>query len=779
MSFIENTREFLIKYRKISYPVIIILIDLIASLIIGQIANLTYLSSLGITTTSIIILYLIYRLYSFYVSPKRLEHEFNAFYASNFLSNFYRIYFPVIILNIIAQVFIGVALLFGLLDPDLSPTGFISLIASGIITGIGIIALSDYEMKRKNLLYSSREVSKNLLSTFSYMLPLLGLYFGFTFFSRFVLTQIFGPGALIPSASDVYQLDSEIIRAARFWQFLTETERSLTLVAFVVIYVGMEVFLRGYIGNEAKAFGLGSAAIVLIPAILQAFAFSNATFLFTNTVYYLNSLTEAFILGSLLGILMWRTGRFTPVVIMALLARLLDSRTDFQSTALFMLPEAFGEYNPTDAIVTTADTIGLYLIYFQIALVVISPFILIVGYEEVWRVIRNIYSVLRRHWFGYLVLAIAFFVIDLVFSVITSFFGGGGNIGGIILAFVIALLILRFVLGLLFQILPQPLEQPTIHVESDMFGGELPLNVEADITYLERSRRWYEYPRRVGVFGALFFVYFLFISATYRQILVLEGLDIVRFVFFLVILPTILIGITSYLYSRAHTEGYFFAENWRTTLFWILGIIFLINILIWTSASSTTNFQWRNVPLFVAFALVIWPKTSRNPVRDFAVGFAKSGRYATFRWIENNQESFQEQFEELIQIPSENVKVGSFIAAGQYELIEEWNLIETIRSSSEDRGALIGSILALGYLGTSTSETVLLDFLRHDDTDVVMASYWTLGRIGSKRSLNRMAKILEENPKRSLVKVGERAILNIDPNFPLAGIRDSIVVDIS
>ena len=71
----------------------------------------------------------------------------------------------------------------------------------------------------------------------------------------------------------------------------------------------------------------------------------------------------------------------------------------------------------------------------------------------------------------------------------------------------------------------------------------------------------------------------------------------------------------------------------------------------------------------------------------------------------------------------------------------------------------------------------MLKLLDDRDNDVKAAVFWALGKVGSTAVLARMAQILEENPMKSLLPIGEKAILRIDPSYPLAGLRDSIVIE--
>jgi hypothetical protein len=395
-----------------------------------------------------------------------------------------------------------------------------------------------------------------------------------------------------------------------------------------------------------------------------------------------------------------------------------------------------------------------------------------VSYEEVGRILKSLWRDLKGQWFGYLVVIFAFFLIDLVFSYFST-----TQIFGPFIGFFIALIVIGFVLNFFFKVLPDPdVDEIALKTKQELFEGELPLDTKSDIQFIEREDRIYEHPNRMAAITSGFFIYFLFISAAYRQLNPLQGLDIAKFVIFLIILPTALIGFTGYFYSRSIREGYFFSEKWRNSLYLYLGILFLINIYIWTQASATVLFQWRNVPFFVPFVLLLWPKPVDKVERDFAVGLAGAGRYATIKWAMGHPEQFTEVFDEIHDLPSDNIQSGAYIVNSMLGGVEEWDHIELLRSADLERGQKIGAILGLGILKSSSAEGLLLDMLDTDDNEVKLAAFWSLGKVGSTRALTKMAKVLEENPKKMLVDIAERAILNIDPNYPLAGIRDSILV---
>ncbi|MFV2013855.1 MAG: HEAT repeat domain-containing protein [Candidatus Heimdallarchaeota archaeon] len=100
-----------------------------------------------------------------------------------------------------------------------------------------------------------------------------------------------------------------------------------------------------------------------------------------------------------------------------------------------------------------------------------------------------------------------------------------------------------------------------------------------------------------------------------------------------------------------------------------------------------------------------------------------------------------------------------------------------MKATENTNGSIIGSILALGIIGSKKAESVLLEFLENEVDDIKLCAYWALGKVGSPQVLSRMAQILESNPKRNLIPIAERAILTIDPNYPLAGVRENVLID--
>jgi membrane protease YdiL (CAAX protease family) len=643
-------------------------------------------------------------------------------------------------------------------------------IIPALVTGIGIMALSDLEMRKKKILVAPKIQNMSYIRSLMYLPPLLGLYYGILLTMRFFINQIYGPRALVPINQDIFRIDGQLIDAVRFWIFLTEREKIFSLVAFIVLYIGLEFLLRGLIANEARTYGLGAGGIVFVPAIIQATAFSSGNFLFTDPIYYIYSLFTGFLLGMIIGIVLWRTGRFSTTITIALLARLLDHTLDFQTTVLYLLPKALGEYDPVDSVVTTADEIGSLLLVMEFILIFFAPFFMFANYKETWKIISILWESIKQQWFGYLVLGFAFFLIDIIFS---YFFGINPFLP--FMGFILAILVIGFVLNYLFKVLPARLDLEGSF--TDFIFQEHPIDVVKDIEYIEKGAKWYNNPKLNGILGSLTFLYILFITAAHRNLSILSLIDKLKFVGFLVILPTILLGLSIFLLSKAYLHGYFFAETWRKTILAIMTILYLINLYIWGVSGSIASFSWRNVPFFVVFVILITPKPLRTPLKDFSYGFQGSGRYAAFRYIDQNSKEFILEFENLTELDSEAVQIGTKIMGAKLNLLTEYGEIKLLREENYSRGILIGSIMSLGIIGSRESESILLKFLDNEDTNVKVAAYWALGKVGSTQVLGRMAQLLEGNPLKTLIPVAEKAILSIDPNYPLAGIRENVILE--
>ncbi len=708
----------------------------------------------------------------FFKGPKRAEHELTSAHAAFAISMFYRIYFPVIILSIIIQFLLLVMLGSGLIDPAISPMGNIMLIVPSIIVGLGIIALVDHEMKENRLTYSPLGKKMGFGKASIYILPLIGIYFGLTAFLKFIVVELFGQKTASTSILSPFSIDSNITQAAKAWDFLSGLEKSLVFIGYILVYVALEVFLRGYLANASRSFKLGPAGMIFVPAVVQAAAFSSGVTLFTDPLYYFIVFFNGLLFGIILGIALWRTERFSIVIILALLLRLLDPNHNFYRVFLLSLPDIFGDYDVFDSVITLADQIGSSIAFIYIILIIIAPLVIIVAYKEVYAIFNAIRRDVSKQWFGYVIIAVAFIIIDIVFTLIMNF-----DSMLFIIGFVLALFVIRIVLGLAYRLLPAPTSPITMESQSGFIKGEYPINVTRDIEYIESKRQWFADPKLFASLTGVIYLYFLFVSASYRQYTLLDGWEIAKFTIFLVIIPLVLIVTASYFISNAYQKGFFFAMDWRPQLLIGLTILLLVSFYVWTQSVSTVSFSWRNTALFVAFFLVIWPREPTNPIRDFSYGLSRGGRYATFNWIDYKSKKFEEIYKNLLDLPSDAISSGTIIALAKLDYLDEWTEIDVLRNHNNLKGEKVGRLIALGLIGTEASEAVLLQNISDDDMDVKIASYWSLGKIGTTNALHRMVQILEENPKQELIKIAERAILNIDPNYPLAGLRDQVIID--
>ena len=610
MSFIENIENIIKDNRKLFQIILPIFLFIIIMIIIMELQNFSIFLSLFLSLLFLFSIYVLFNFILFLNGPSRTKQSFNRFYASHFLSIFYKIFFPVIIVSSIFQFIFQLLLIpsnfggIGILDYTvISPSLMITFTVGSLITAIGIVVLSDHEMKKYSLYYNSvtNKMSNGKSTIFS--LPIIGLYMGLIFLIQFILTRLYGPGILISNQSVSFDLDYGVNRAAKFWDLSTSNEQTMVLFTYFLVYIALEIFLRGHIARQAEGYNLGPSAIIFIPAIIQATAFTSGTALFSGDfIYYFYKVLDALLLGIVLGIILYRTGNFFITIISALIIRIFDSRSEFQSVILKMLPESFGEYNPLDSVTSTSDNISQFINYSQIFLIVVSPFIIIIGYQEVIKIISKIKIDFKKQWFGYLVLASAFIIIDIVFSFMT-----GLDLFSALIGFFIALLVIRFVLSYFFQVLPNPTSPPILNSQSSDIEGALPFNINEDIKFTNNNPKWFNNPRNNSVLGILIFIYFLFLSATYRQINDLTTLEIMTFLIYLIILPSLIIGLSLYYITKAQQKGFFFQEKWRENLFYTSYLLIFITIISWTNRTSTLNFSWRLLPIALFTLLFFGP----------------------------------------------------------------------------------------------------------------------------------------------------------------------------
>ncbi|MCY3411688.1 MAG: HEAT repeat domain-containing protein [Candidatus Heimdallarchaeota archaeon] len=713
-----------------------------------------------------------YSFFKFFTGPSRMEHEIKNMHGNLALSSFYRIYFPVVMFSFLLQII----LIFNsenLIDPKISPYGNIFYIIPSIVTAVGLIAVSDHEIRSNKLSYSPSGATDRFSKAFLFSMPMIGLYFGIRYFTGFVLETLFGSGALYTSALNPYSVDSNLVFAAKVWPFLSNMEKILLLFGFILIYIAVEIFVRGYITALIRSLNLSMASVIFIPAIIQAAAFSSGMLLFSDPAFYVYRFIDALMFSAILGAILWKTKRFGVTLSIGMLIRIFDTSSEFFRVLMNSMPKIFGEYNVNDSITTTTENIASSIVYIQITLIILFPLTLIIGFDEMINITTKLITSIKKQWFGYLIIAISFIVIDIVFSWLI---GDSIIFIGMIAGYIIALFFLRFILPAIFSLLPPVTGPMIIESQDGLFKRELPLNLHEDIKWLDEKEPWHKRSKLFGSIGASVFIYFLFVAAAYRQFFMLTGLDLIKFSVFLVILPTSLFALSSYLLVDRINKGYFFSENWRIQLYFLLVILLLYNLVMWTIASAITNFLWRNVPFFVFFGILIFPKPIANAFNSFAIGLSQEGRIATFRWATHDPTDFIPVIDKLNKVPSERINSGTYILSAKLGLLEEDDLMDELRNGNGRRGTIIGQLLALGIIGSTRAEGLLLQYISNDDLDYKIAAYWSLGKVGSTKALSRMAQILEENPRKELIKIAENAILQIDPMYPLAGLRDPVVM---
>ena len=207
----------------------------------------------------------------------------------------------------------------------------------------------------------------------------------------------------------------------------------------------------------------------------------------------------------------------------------------------------------------------------------------------------------------------------------------------------------------------------------------------------------------------------------------------------------------------------------------MLLVFFGINIIIWVRDASIISFTWAVVPLFFVFAVTIWAKPVEIPPAEFSKGFTGTGRNATFRWIKHHPSDYLDVFDKLQTSKIDQVVVGSYIAQAKYGKIDGNQIIEKLRNC-ETISEKVGTILTLGIIKETRGEGALLDQLKEEDFEVKKATFWALGNAGTRNALPAMATTLESTPEKNLVKIAEKAILKIDPDYPLAGLGEELIV---
>ena len=720
-------------------------------------------------------------------------NKIDQFTGPMFLNLFYSIYFPAYIFALLIGLFFGNTIIGTLTgksgdlfdpDPSISQQYVINLYMTlSIVFPIILAIATDYRMKSMRINYAPSVGKRGYLGTWFYIM--MGL--GFFFFVQIVLSTLFvawrGPTVIFRTQNLVTSPDF-------FLKFIYTTispdenakiERFLIFGGLFCTYVGIEFLLRGLLTNYSRVAKLGFGSAVLISGLIQAVAFSNVLQVFPHWDSYLYVVIVNFFWGLTAAILWWRTKNFWAPVIYSIMSNLLLPSSVFRRVLFDIINLTIDEFSflPIPGnIVTQIQTAFEFL---RIALIVLTIPSIFLGFQEVFVIIRTLYKDFRRQSKGIFIVGASFIVIDLIFSLFVS----GQNPLGLFVGFFLAMIVLRIVLPIVYRFLDHP---TPISLQALASGGFMddpknlnevfPLNVTEDIRIIE-GKGWKMNPRIAGISSGLLYIYLLFVTATYRQLERLGLEEIIRFTIFLVSMPAIGFGLGTYFWTRAIERGYFFSKPWRRWLDLILLILTSVLISLWTVSSSQVNFHWAYIPLFFPYALTIWPSKIRDPGTEYAFGLGQYGRRRTFMWVESNENNrFSAAFEELTEHPHEKVVSGVYLLAAKLGLKAESDYVDMLKDKDLPRGKLVGAILGLGLIGSFKSEGILLDLLANPDLEVRKACYWALGRIGTREALGRMVSILESNPNPALVPLAEEAILKIDPNYPLAGVRDNLSISL-
>lgn len=714
----------------------------------------------------------------------------NRIHGSKFISHYYRIYFPASIIALLIGYIFGPRIMSSILGHEMGSIFDTDDLASSIraqydvqltlafLTPILVIVLADLEMKKNNLRYQPLKNNLGPISSIVYLFAALGMYF----FTSYLITLLFS--YLTPSIFPINTLanfaspDFSVIFTYR----LISVDKSLTeellliVISFILTYASYEFILRGLMTNDARVNKLGVGGMVWLPAFIQAITFTNGTLIYQNFKLFIYSYLSNLMLGLFAGILLWRTRRFLLIPIYSVFVFFLKPGGDFQAAFLRVLPEVFGEFNLYDNTVTFADELAGYFNTFQVLLLVAAPVFMILAFQETWVVLKGLFTGLKKQYMGILVVSLAFLVIDLVFS----FLAGSSNPFGFLAGLILALFIIGFVIQLVLQLLPQPSRDEMMMMmvaadETQSLNEKYPVNVNDDIAILKKEPGLWENPWFTSIFAALGYLYLLYISGGITQLQTLTQSNVIRYLIFFVFLPTILVFFATYFFTRSIRFGYFFAESWRRRMNLFLFALFWLNLLIWVRGAAIIQFSWTSVPLFVAYAITIWPKPIRSPLRDFSYGLGRDGRAATLRWLEHSPQKFIEASEKLLNSEHFQVVVGTYLSLAKINAITEDDLLKRLDGDLSD-AEKTGISLALGLVGSKSAEGVLLNLLGETELEVKKAAFWALGKIGTKSALDKMVATLEGNPIRGLVKIAEEAILEIDPNYPLAGLRDPLTM---
>lgn len=708
--------------------------------------------------------------------------------ANRLVSTYYQVYFPAYIIALLLGYIIGNNVMgrftgkYGTLLGDFAEQFRFQINISlfiAIVTPILVISFSDSQMGNRNLAYRKIANKMNGFGTWAYIFIGLGIYYFFAYISRTVLIAI--------SHTKIAALTSGTVTSPDYYAILTgrllsvdssfKTEVYIIVISFILTYISMDFIFRGLIFEDAISNRISIGGAVLFAAFIQAIAYSNSMLLFSNASVFVYSWTNFFLMGLFAGIVIWRTGKFWTAPVFSVLAFFLQAKSDFQINVLRALPEAFGAYNPVDSINSQTEEIANFLSFFQVGLIVLAPIIVILAYKESWYIIKTLAIDLWNYKRAILLVSLAFLAIDLIFSGVAG--GGGGGGLGIIAGILIAMVIVSFVIRFLFMLLPPPDPMEYMLMQTTQKTQEHnPIDVFTDIAFLENNVPLYYNYYFSGIASGVGYLYLLFVSGAYRQFQLLSGTNIIIYILLFVLLPVSAFALGAFFYARAQARGYFFSENWRGRLFALLLILFSINVYVWIRSAALTQFFPYTISLFIAYAITIWPKPIRSAVRDFSLGLAGKGRLATFRWINYDASEFIPVISQLLTSKDQQVVVGTYIAAAKLHIFTEDEMLETLRLSEPPMERIVGNILALGIIKAQNAEGILLNYLKSEQTEVKKAVFWALGKVGSPKALPAMAAELESTPITSIMRIAEEAILRIDPNYPLSGLRDQLSMQI-
>ncbi len=710
-----------------------------------------------------------------------------------FLNLFYGVYFPAYIGSLAIGLLFGNQMVGALTGKYgnlfLEPTDQIQFyvntyLSMSILIPILIIVSSEYELKKMGIGLSPPLRKKNVKATLFYVIMALGTYFLLEFILSTTIIATRGQDVIFKSQSittspDFYQANIYNIISP---DDKADREKILLFLSFIGTYIGIEYLLRGLIANFARVSKLGMGTAILVGAIIQATAFSNFFLLFYDWDVYVFVFLRMFIWGLVSGIIWWRTRNFWGSSLFSVVMNLLSSNSVFQRVALDILSIIqdniqFIQFGSD--FVSQVKTLFLFL---RVSLILLALPSVLLGYRETIPVLKTIIRDFKFQKKGLIIVIFAFFVIDIVFSV---FMSNSVNPLLLVVGFIVSIIVLRFVLPFVYMLLPSP-TQETMFIMAGKFTEDVknlnefyPIDVQEDIEMLESNEPWYfNGIRLASIFGFLY-LYLLFITAAYRQLDRLSFSDQIKYVIFMVLIPLLVFMMVSFYWARSMKLGYFFSKSWRKWLNFFFFFLLFMNIYIWTTSASTITFHWSFFPFFLPLLLTIWPTTVEKAENEFSYGLGQYGRSATFRWVEKfDSTDFEKVYEGLFDHPHEKVVSGVILLASKIELLNEDKLLEMSKEEDISRGKLIGILLGLGLVGTSDSRWLLLEALKNPDIEVKKAAYWALGKKGKPEDLSWMVNVLESNPNPELVKIAETAILAIDPNYPLAGVRDNLSIAI-